>query len=452
MTRAPKQLSLIDATLLVMGGIIGVGIFFKPAGVAALLPEPGPYFGMWILGTLAALAGAMTFAELAGTLPRSGGWFVFIHKGFGPLAAFLFAWIVLLVISTGACAGVADFCAQQWWKLLAPDHTPSFVERRGLAGALIVGVSACAWRGMRSGILLQNLCMLAKLVALAVFIIAGLALFEGPSQQPLPSITPTAPLAGRMISATLPVLFTFGGWQLITYIAPHVKDAPRNLPRAIIMGVVGVSVIYLALNAAYVRVLGLGGVAASANAPAELARITLGAKGEAFLTAAMGVSALGFLVATLVTTPGIYVAMARMGLFFQGAGKVHSASGAPRVALAIQASLCCVYLWVSEDVIGRLGDSVVFAEWIFHGLTGLALLRLRRLRPDLPRPFRSPLYPLFPVAYALMAAGVVFGNLRTSEWEVTGLGLVVLAAGALVYIPWRRMFAGETAHKGEGSE
>ncbi|MAG64222.1 amino acid permease, partial [Candidatus Woesearchaeota archaeon] len=99
MTRAPKQLSLFDATLLVMGGIIGVGIFFKPAGVAALLPEPGPYFGMWILGTLAALAGAMTFAELAGTLPRSGGWFVFIHKGFGPLAAFLFAWIVLLVIS-----------------------------------------------------------------------------------------------------------------------------------------------------------------------------------------------------------------------------------------------------------------------------------------------------------------------------------------------------------------
>jgi APA family basic amino acid/polyamine antiporter len=99
---------------------------------------------------------------------------------------------------------------------------------------------------------------------------------------------------------------------------------------------------------------------------------------------------------------------------------------------------------VSEDVIGRLGDSVVFAEWIFHGLTGLALLRLRRRSPDLPRPFRSPLYPLFPLAYALMAAGVVFGNLRTSEWEVTGLGLAVLAVGTIVYLPWRRMFAGET--------
>ena len=445
MSRAPKQLSLFDATLLVMGGIIGVGIFFMPGKVAALLPEAGPYFGMWILGALAALAGAMTFAELAGTLPKSGGWFVFIHTGFGPLAAFLFAWIVLLVISTGACAIVADFCAQQWWTLLAPEHEPSFAERRGLAGALILGVSACAWRGMRSGVLLQNLCMLAKLVALAVFIIAGLAFFQGPALQPLPSSVPATPLAGRMISATLPVLFTFGGWQLITYIAPHVKDAPRNLPRAIIMGVVGVSVVYLALNAAYVRVLGMGGLADSANAPAELALITLGPGGQAFLTAAMGVSALGFLVATLVTTPGIYVAMARMGLFFQAAGRVHAASGAPRVALTIQAGLCCVYLCVSADVIDRLGHSVVFAEWIFHGLTGLALLRLRRLRPDLPRPFRSPLYPLFPLLYVLMASGVVLGNLLTSPTGVTGLGLGLLALGALVYLPWRRMFVGQVA-------
>ncbi len=447
MTDDAKQLSLIDATLLVMGGIIGVGIFFKPQGVATLLPEAGPYFSLWILGALAALAGAMTFAELAGTLPKSGGWFVFIRTGFGPLAAFLFAWIVLLVISTGACAGVADFCAQQWWTLFAPQHEPSFVERRGLAGLLILGVSACAWRGMRSGVLLQNLCMLAKLVALAVFVVAGLALFEGPAMQPLPTLTPSTPLGSRMISATLPVLFTFGGWQLITYIAPHVRDAPRNLPRAIVLGVVGVSVVYLALNAAYVRVLGMGGVSDSTNAPAELARITLGPRGEAFLTAAMGISALGFLVATLVTTPGIYVAMAREGLFFKAAGSVHASSGAPRVALAIQASLCFVYLWVSEDVIGRLGDSVVFAEWIFHGLTGVALLRLRRNRPDLPRPFRSPGYPLFPVAYSLMATAVVVGNLWTSEWDVTGLGLGVLAAGALVYMPWRTMFAvppGET--------
>ncbi len=445
MPTQPRQLSLLDATLLVMGGIIGVGIFFKPMGVAALLPEPGPYFLAWGLGGLAALAGALTFAELAGTFPRSGGWFVFLHEGFGSLAAFLFAWIVLWVIAAGACAAVADFCAQQWIALLLPDLEPTFAHRRGLATAIVIGITACAWRGMHAGIVLQNVCMVFKLVALGVFIIAGLLLFGEPAQQVLPTLPPKSPLPSRMVQATLPVLFTLGGWQLVTLIAPHVKDAPRNVPKAIVMGVSGVLVVYLALNASYVRVLGIGGIAASSNAPRDLAQLTLGKGGEAFLTGAMGFSAFGFLVATLLTTPGIYVAMARAHLFIRAAGRIHPGSGAPRPALAMQACACLVYLWLNEDVIGQLGDSVVFAEWIFHGLTGLALLRLRRARPDLPRPFKSPLYPLAPVAYSLCALGVVVGNLYTSPRTTTGLGLGVLALGVLVYWPWSRYFKPQSA-------
>lgn len=435
------MLSPFDATMLVMGGIIGVGIFFKPQGVARLVPEPGPYFVMWALGALAALAGALTFAELAGTFPRTGGWYVFLREGFGGFPAFLFAWIVLLVISTGASAAVADFCAQQVGALAAPGVELSQPVRRGTAALLIVGITGVALTGVKSGAIFQNLCMLAKLLAIATFVVGGLALFAGAPLQAAPTRPPEGALAGRMVSSTLPVLFTYGGWQLVTYIAPHVRDAERTLPRAIVAGVAGVAVVYLLLNAAYVRVLGMGGVAEHPNVPVALAEATLGAGGARFLTAAMAVSALGFLVATLIATPGIYVAMAREGLFFESIGRQHPRTGAPALALSIQAGIVVAYLAVSTDVIGKLGDSVVFAEWIFHCLCGLALLRVRAARPELPRPFRSFAYPLFPLLYAALAAAVVLGNLITSPWEITRIGILVLGAGAAVYGPWR-MLAG----------
>ncbi len=423
--------------MLVMGGIIGVGIFFKPHGAAMLVGEPGPYFAMWALGALAALAGAMTFAELAATFPRTGGWYVFLREGFGAFPAFLFAWIVLLVISTGACAAVADFCAQQIEELL--DVEDSLLRRRLIAGGIVAGLTGVALTGVRSAAVLQNLCMLAKLLAIALFVFLGLVLFQGAALQPVPATPPSEPLAARMITAALPVLFTYGGWQLVTYVAPHVRDPERNLPRAIVLGVLGVGVTYLLLNGAYVRVLGMGGVADLENVPLELAQRTLGTGGAHFLTAAMAVSALGFLVATLFATPGIYVAMAREGLFFEAVGRENPQSGAPRVALLIQGAICLAYLAFEEDVIHVLADSIVFVEWIFHALLAVALFHLRRSRPELPRPFRSPLYPLFPALYFLIASAVVIGNLVTNEWRITRLGLIVLALGMVVYGPWRRL-------------
>jgi len=439
-TSDSRHLTLLDATMLVMGGIIGVGIFFKPHGVAQLVPEQGPFFGMWLFGALAALAGAMTFAELAGTFPKTGGWYVFLREGVGSLAAFLFAWIVLLVISTGACAAVAEFGAQRIEVLLGlTDDDP--LRRRALAGGLIVAITALAMTGLKSGAIFQNLCMVAKLLVIAVVVIVGLAFFSEPALQAAPAILPSAPLTGRMVSAALPVLFTYGGWQLITYIAPHVENPERNLPRAIVWGVAGVGIVYLALNAALVRVLGMGGLSDLPDVAAVLAQRTLGANGAQVLEAAMAISAIGFLVATLITTPGIYVAMAREGLFLRAVGRTHSRTGAPIVALTIQATVALAYLGLSGDVRNELGDAVVFAEWIFHGLVGIALLRLRRHQPGLGRPFRSPFYPLFPMLYVLLAIGVVLGNLVTSPGHVTRLGLAVLAAGAVIYIPWRRLSA-----------
>jgi APA family basic amino acid/polyamine antiporter len=438
---AARQLSLFDATMLVMGGVIGVGIFFTPGSVAGLLPVPAAFFGVWLLGGLVAIAGAMTFAELAATFPRAGGWFVYLREAFGRFPAFLFAWVVLLVISTGAAAIVADFCAGQVcvlaWGL---DGTPAGA-RMAIAAALLVGLTLVSLMGVKNGALLQNLCMLLKLAALAV-LAGGALLFttagSGVPLEPLAAATP--PGLGRgLVLAMLPVLFSYGGWPLVTYIAPSVRDPQRTLPRAIVLGMAGVVAVYFAMNAAYVKVLGLPTLAAGQDIAARLAQATVGAAGGTLLVAAMAVSAFGICAAIVLASPFLYVAMAREGLFFRRFGALSPRTGAPVLALLVQGAVALAYLAWGQA--GVLVDAVVFAEWIFHAQCGAALLVLRRSRPDLPRPFRSPAWPLFPALYTLIACGVVVGALLQAEPRKTWLGIGVLAVGAAVYRPWRALLA-----------
>jgi APA family basic amino acid/polyamine antiporter len=445
-----RPLSPFDATMLVMGGVIGVGIFFTPGSVARLLPEPAAFFAVWLLGGLVAIAGAMTFAELAATFPRAGGWFVYLREAFGRFPAFLFAWVVLLVISTGAAAIVADFCAGQVcvlaWGL---DGAPAGA-RTGLAAALLVGLTLISLLGVKNGALLQNVCMLLKLAALAalaggalLFTAAGAGAATAGGAAAAPAAAAPAPaappLGAGLVLAMLPVLFSYGGWQLVTYIAPSVREPQRTLPRAIVLGMAGVIAVYLAMNAAFVKVLGMPTLAAGQDIAARLAQATLGAAGGTLLVAAMAVSALGICAAIVLASPFLYVAMAEEGLFFRRFGALSPRTGAPVLALLVQGAVALTYLaWGKANL---LVDAVVFAEWIFHAQCGAALLRLRRLRPELPRPFRSPAYPLFPALYTLIACGVVAGALLQAEPSKTWLGLGVLAAGAAVYRPWRGLLA-----------
>lgn len=458
----PRQLSLFDATMLVMGGIIGVGIFFNPAEIARAVPSEGAYLGMWALGALAAMSGAMTFAELSAAFPRVGGWYVWLREAFGPMAAFLFAWVVLLVVSTGACALVAQFFAAQVGELfLAPLPPPDAavagaaatgaeavpqVDYRvvGIAAGVVVFVTSLALLGLKSGAIFQNLCMFMKLGAVGTFVVAGLAVYNGvPAAEAVAAtdVTSTS-LPKGMLAASLSVLFSYGGWQLLSYVAPSVKDPQRNLPKAIVMGVSGVAVIYLLINLAYLKVLGIGGVASSEGPPmaVRMAGAVLGEGiGATFVTAAMAVSALGFLVATLITTPGIYVAMSREGLFFRAFGNLHATTGAPVLALISQCVLALGYIaWSIGDraFVESLTGAVVFAEWIFHGMAGVALIVLVQ-RAGTERPFKSPFFPLFPALYVAIAVAVVIGNLVTTTGDdprVTLIGVVVLALGAGVYL------------------
>lgn len=430
---APKQLNLFDATMLVMGGVIGIGIFFTPQGVAQNVPSLGLFLLMWGLGAVVALAGAMTFAELSATFPRTGGWFIFLREAFGSFPAFLFAWVVLFVISTGASAIIAGYAAQYASEVFGGSAT----FEKWFGAGLIVSVTLLALAGLKSAAIFQNLCMVLKLVAIAAIVFAGIAWSGTPAPVSTPVIASGIPWGG-MLDASLPVLFSFGGWQLITYIAPSVKDPQRNLPKAILIGVAGVTVVYLATNYAYASVLGMDGLANTDNFAAVLATNVFGENGKTLLVSAMMVSAIGICTAILLATPGLYVGMANERLFFRVFGKTHARTGAPGAALLLQCAVALGYFFYGEA--GKVLDWVVFTEWIFHCLCGLALLSLRKNRPELPRPFVSWAYPLFPIVYAVLAAVVMFGTIF-SQWEKARYGLLVLGAGALIYVPWRKFFA-----------
>lgn len=449
-SEAQKELGLFDATMLVMGGIIGVGIFFTPARVAELVPWEPTFFGLWILGALVALAGAATFAELGGTFPRYGGWFEFLREIYGPFVAFLFAWVILGVVATGAIAVVASFGAEMLLGLFGDVNPYAHVA---LAALILLGLTALTLLGVKVGATFQNACMLAKLTALAA-LAAGAFFFFTPGEAPAPSAPAGKAALGAsgLFGASLSVLFAFGGWQHVCYVADAVRDPQRVIPKAILFGVLGVGVVYLVMNAAYVRVLGLEEMAGNFGFAALVAERTFGPAGARALRAAMAVSAIGLCTVNVIVTPTIFVGMAKSGLFFRSFGRLHPRTGAPVAALFTQLVLALAYLsWAHSETlfaaspegmtVDRLTGSVVFAEWFFHGLVAYGLIRLRARRPELPRPYRSLAFPLAPALYLAAAAAVLAGNLATARGLETAVGASVLVAGALVYAPWRRLFA-----------
>lgn len=437
----PRKLSALDATLLVMGGIVGIGIFFNPNAIAQRVSESWAYLSLWGIGGLVALFAAFTFAELAGTFPRVGGWFVFLREAFGPFPAYLFAWVVLFIVSSGAMAAIANFFGSQVHQLV-----PALVGNVGSTSHAAVSLgaigvlTAVALTGVKNAATFQNVSMLVKLLAIGMLIVAGLvALLGGGPGEALAGEALERPALWRgMIQALLPVFFSYGGWQLVCYLAPEVRDPERTLPRAIVFGVLGVIAVYLSANIAFVSAFGLDGLARDEGFAATLAKTALGKPGEIALTVAMGVSALGVLTVNVVTAPWLYVAMAREGLFFETVGHVHPGTGVPRNALLLQALFTVVYFqWRS---LSTLVDTVVFAEWIFHGLAALALLKLRARSKHLPRPFKSPLYPLAPLVYLACALAIVIGTLVTSPLKQNVIGLATISVGAALYVPWRRHF------------
>lgn len=416
---------------MVVGGIIGSGIFFTPAEVARALPSGTLILGVWALGGVVALAGALTYAELGAMMPDAGGAYVYIRRAYGDLAAFLCGWMTLLLISTGALAavamGFAGYAAR--YVDLAPVGGPI-----GMAALTIVVLGMTNYLGIRPGAAVQNVLTIAKIVALGALIVIGLALWSRLGAPPPVSGAP-APrdsLAAGCAAAFVAVLFTIGGWQQLNMVAGEIRRPEWTIPRALTVGIAIVIAIYLGANAVYLHALGRDGLAASAAVAADTATRLVGPSGANLITIAAMLSILGFVNVVLLGNSRMPYAMARDGLFLEAAGRVHPRFGTPHVAIAIMIVWSLVLLFATRGDLGDLLSGVVFADWIFFGLGGASVLTLRRTMPDAPRPYRAWGYPVMPLLFVVAAvAGVLSAWIAAPRTSL--FGTAILAAGVVVH-------------------
>jgi len=427
-----RRLGVVDIAAVVIGGIIGVGIFFTPASLARTLPSPGWMLGVWALGGVIALMGAMVLAELGGRIPQAGGVYVFLREGFGragPLLAFLYGWINLLVLQPGALAIIGLVLADYLARLTGDMSEP---VRLGVAAAAIAGFSITNIAGLRMGAGIQRLVTGLKVLAVAVLVAIGVG-WGAASWAPAPS--ESAAQGGWMallVTGLIPVLFSYGGWQHGTYVAGVARDPKRNVPRGIVGGVVIVVIAYLTVNLAYVGLLGQDGMAASQTLASDAVGVVLGPVAESVVALAIVLSAAGILNTISLAFPYVTYAMARDGLFIEAAGRLHPRFQTPAWAVGIQGVWATAVVVLAGGRIETLLDGLAFGEWAFFAAVAFAHLRLQKsLGPH--EGFRAPRW--VSVVFALVASGVAVGALAYRPRESL-LGVVVLVMGGLVYA-WR---------------
>ncbi len=430
-----RALNVFDATMVVVGGIIGSGIFILPSLVAQRLPSPGLVLLAWLAGGGIALAGAFAFAELATLFPRAGGEYVYLREAYHPLVAFLFGWASLLMIQGGGLGAVAITFSQYTLRLIGRDFSASRVS---VAAAIAIAVVAAVnVVGVKPGSRLLNVLVVLKLGALAVLIGGGLMLHPAtPLPAPLASSPPPPPASVSVLgfgTALVPILFAYGGWQSVNLLAEETNAPRRTLPRALVAGTAIVITVYLLANVVYLTVLSRPGLAATATPAAAAVSRIFGPGGDRLISAAIAVSAFGFLDLTLLAQTRIYYAMGLDGVFLPALGKLHPRFQTPALAIALQA------LWgivlVLTGTYGDLVDSVVFGDWIFFGLTVAAVFRFRRRFPLAARDagaFRLPGHPVVPGLF-VAAALLVVGSAIQSNPRRSAVGAALLAAGIPVY-------------------
>lgn len=433
MTELARRLGVFDATMIVMGGIIGAGIFISPYVVARHVNTPTLILGAWAAGGLIALAGAFVYAELAAIRPEAGGVYAYLRDAFHPIVAFLFGWTLLLVVQAGGMAAVAVT-----FGLYVRDLTGIALSPTTLAVVALVALTIINCLGVRTGANVQNAFMILKIVAIAALVTIGW-LAVG-TAAPAPAVERAAGFGAAMV----PVLFAYGGWQTASFISEEMRDTRRDLPRAMLWGIIGVVALYVAANLVYVLVLSPSGLAATTTPASEVMRRAIGERGARFIALGIAISTIGYLSQGMLTAPRVYFAMARDGVFFSRVGWLHPRTRAPVYAIALQG------VWaVAIALSGRyeqILNYVVAIDAIFFGLTGVALIVFRRRDAEdarAPGRFRTPGHPwttmLFVAAFWIVALNTVVQFPSSA-----GIGVLVLLAGVPVYLWWsrRRVSAG----------
>ena len=445
MTGLDRRLGPLDGAVIVVSNVIGIGIFTTPGVVAAMLPSPIAMLGVWVAGGALAFAGAFAYAELAARRPQAGGEYVYLRESFGTLAGFLTGWTAFVAGFTGAVAagsvgaaayldrfvpGAGDATAIAAWTL--GPLTVTLSSRSLVAVSLIVALALIHARGLGPGRMIQNALTLVKVGALLLFVVIGFLVAESPAPG---SEMPAAPVAWQTwLFALVPVMFSYSGWNAAAYVAEEIRNPARNVPRALALGTATVTVLYLALNTLYVRVVPRSLLIGSIGVGEIAAGRLFGAWAGAVFAAVAIVIVLGSMSAMTLAGPRVYFAMARDGAFFPAAARIHHRYRTPAVAILAQAAWSAVL--VLSGTFDQLLTYTGFAVILFSALAVLSLFFVRRQDGDAST-YRAWGYPWTPAAFCLVGFAVVMNTtLQAPRVALAGLG--VMAAGIPVYFWTRR--------------
>jgi APA family basic amino acid/polyamine antiporter len=423
-----RRLGLFGTTMAVMGGIIGAGIFINPYIVAQRVHTPALILGAWVTGGLIALAGGFIYAELAARLPVVGGQYAYLRDALHPAVAFVYGWVLLLVIQTGGMAAVAVTFSRYFIELTGWHINDSLGAVAALAFLTVIN---CL--GVRAGSRFQSAMTLTAIAAIALLEVVSLTRGSGSRATWHPLLDQTSSWLAFGAAMT-PVLFAYGGWQTASFLGGEVRQPEKNLQRGLIVGVIGVVAVYVSVNFVYLRSLGAAALAATSTPASSVMHNLLGARGGQIIAAGIAFSAFGFLAQSMLTAPRVYFAMAQDGVFFKAVAQVHPRTRAPIVAIALQ-GVWAIVIALSGSY-AQVVNYVVAMDCIFIGLTAVCLFVLRRKERDGTSAFRVPGHPwttlLFIFAeWAVVAATFANDPLRSS------IGLVIALAGLPIYFLWR---------------
>jgi APA family basic amino acid/polyamine antiporter len=432
-----RSITLLHATALVIGIIIGASIFVQPSVITGAVPTTTGVYAVWLVSGLLTLFGALIAAELASAYPRAGGVYVFLREAFSPALGFLWGWAMFWTMHTGIIAAIATIFA----RYASFFHPMGDAGVRLLAVAAVIVLTAVNYVGVRQGSIVQTTFTMLKIAAIAAIIVAAFALGThsgatsssgaapvAPAPPPAPGTTPFA--ASRFPLAIVAGLFAFGGWHMVTYAAEETRDPERTIPRALLVGVLVVTACYIALNAAYFHVLSPERIAGSNRVAADAADAVLGHGGAAVMSAIVAVSTFGALNGVILAGPRAYLAMARDGLLGSWAAATHPRFHTPHRAILLQ-GLWAVVL-VSTGSYRALFTRVVYTEWLFFALMGVGLMRLRRTSGYAPA-YRVWGYPIVPILFVASSMYIVVTQI-VAEPAASLTGLLFVAAGLPVYL------------------
>ena len=419
--------------MIVMGGIVGAGIFANPSEVAHRVHTPFLILGVWVFGGFIAMCGAFIWAELATRLPGAGGQYLHLREAYHPSVAFVYGWGLLLVTQTGGMAAVAVIFSSYFRGLTGLNWSDSV-----LAAIVLLSLTAINCLGARAGSNIQNFLMLLKIAAIAALVALGIALGGGSlKSEPLLGQSVSFGLLKSIGAAMVPIAFAYGGWQTATFVAGEMRDARRDLSRGLPMGVAGVVALYLAVNIVSLRVLGPAGLDATNTPASNVMRVGLGERGGQWIAAAIAISTLGFLSQSMLTAPRVYYAMARDGLFFRSVGRLSSGTRAPVIAIVLQGAAATII--ACSGKYGEILNFEVTVDFIFFGMTAASLFVLRRRQVgSTTAVYRAPGHPFTTILFVLSCAGIV-GSAIVAAPGNSAIALCIMISALPIYYWWSRL-------------